>query len=88
MTFAAGDVVVLKSGGIAMTVIEVEDEEAVCLWTGEDGDLFRESIPMIALLAAHALDEDEDNAEEESKEESEEEDENEEAEAKEKATAA
>ena len=60
MTFAAGDVVILKSGGQPMTVIGVEEDEAICIWTGDDGDLFREAIP------AHLLDEDdEDDAEDE-----------------------
>lgn len=65
MTFAAGDVVFLKSGGEAMTVIAVEDDEAVCLWIGDDGELFRESIPTVALQTAHQLDAEEaDHAEE------------------------
>ena len=54
MTFAAGDVVILKSGGQPMTVIGVEEDEAICIWTGDDGDLFREAIPAIALQAARA----------------------------------
>lgn len=65
MAFEAGDVVILKSGGQPMTVIEVEDDEAVCVWTGDDGDLFRETIPMIALQAAQLLDEEEDESDEE-----------------------
>ena len=58
MTFAAGDVVILKSGGQPMTVIAFVDDEAVCIWTGDDGDLFRETIPAIALQSAQLLDED------------------------------
>jgi uncharacterized protein YodC (DUF2158 family) len=61
MTFAAGDIVILKSGGEPMTVIAVEDDEATCLWIGDDGDLFRENIPVIALQAAHLLDDAEDD---------------------------
>ncbi|MDP2409286.1 MAG: DUF2158 domain-containing protein [Pseudolabrys sp.] len=60
MAFAAGDVVILKSGGEPMTVVSVENENAVCLWTGDDGDLFRETIPVIALQAALMLDESDD----------------------------
>lgn len=71
MTFAAGDVVILKSGGQPMTVIAVEDDEAVCVWTGDDGDLFRETIPAIALLAAQQLDSDDDEEESEDEDESE-----------------
>ena len=61
MTFAAGDVVFLKSGGEAMTVVAVEDDEAVCIWIGDDGDLFRESIPTVALQTAESLDSNEDD---------------------------
>jgi uncharacterized protein YodC (DUF2158 family) len=64
MTFAAGEVVILKSGGIPMTVIAIDDEDAVCVWTGEEGDLFRESIPLVALQAAHLLDEEDEDEEE------------------------
>ena len=65
MTLAAGDVVILKSGGYPMTVIAVEEDQADCIWTGEEGDLFRETIPTIALEVARELDEDaeEDEAE-------------------------
>jgi uncharacterized protein YodC (DUF2158 family) len=58
MTFAAGDVVFLKSGGEAMTVAAVEDDEVLCLWTGDDGDLFRETIPVVALQSAQSAEED------------------------------
>ena len=73
MTLAAGDVVILKSGGHPMTVIAVEEDQADCIWTGEEGDLFRETIPTIALEVARELDEDadEDDAEEEEEEETE-----------------
>jgi uncharacterized protein YodC (DUF2158 family) len=49
MTMNAGDVVMLKSGGQPLTVASVTTEEAVCLWLGEEGDLFRETIPLVAL---------------------------------------
>jgi uncharacterized protein YodC (DUF2158 family) len=82
MTFAAGDVVFLKSGGEAMTVAAVEDDEVLCLWTGDDGDLFREMIPTVALQTAQSAEEDEDGEEEDSEEEdeSEEDEENDEEE--------
>jgi uncharacterized protein YodC (DUF2158 family) len=70
MTFAAGDVVFLKSGGEAMTLVSIEEDEAVCLWTGNDGDLFRETIPTVALQTAQAAEEEE-NEEEENEEEDE-----------------
>ena len=67
MTFAAGDVVFLKSGGEAMTVASVEEDEALCLWIGDDGDLFREMIPTVALQSAESVEseESEEDAEEE-----------------------
>jgi uncharacterized protein YodC (DUF2158 family) len=82
MTFAAGDVVFLKSGGEAMTVAAVEDDAVLCLWTGDDGDLFREMIPIVALQTAQSAEEDEDGEEEDSEEEdeSEEDEENDEEE--------
>lgn len=49
MTFRAGDIVTLKSGGQALTVAAIHDEDATCIWLGEEGDLFREQIPLIAL---------------------------------------
>jgi uncharacterized protein YodC (DUF2158 family) len=51
MKFTPGDVVVLKSGGQPMTVISADDSSVECLWLGEEGDLFREKIPPVALLA-------------------------------------
>ena len=76
MAFEAGDVVILKSGGEPMTVVSVENQEAVCLWTGDDGDLFRETIPVIALQAALMLDaEDDEDAEADQDDEDEDDDE-------------
>ena len=63
MGLKAGDVVVLKSGGQALTVAEVTDETVACVWIGEEGDLFRESLPAAVLELAHidmSDDEDED----------------------------
>jgi uncharacterized protein YodC (DUF2158 family) len=63
MGLKAGDVVVLKSGGQALTVAEVTDEMVSCVWIGEEGDLFRESLPSAVLELAHidmSNDEDED----------------------------
>ncbi len=64
MGLKAGDVVVLKSGGQALTVAEVNDEMVACVWIGEEGDLFRESLPSAVLELAHidmSDDEDEDD---------------------------
>jgi uncharacterized protein YodC (DUF2158 family) len=78
MAFEPGDVVVLKSGGLAMTVAAVDEESVECLWLGEEGELFRESIPTIALIAASdAVEEDVEEEDEEKEEEEEEGDEEE-----------
>jgi uncharacterized protein YodC (DUF2158 family) len=52
MKFAPGQVVNLKSGGQPLTVVAVDGDSVECLWLGEEGDLFRESIPAIALELA------------------------------------
>jgi len=52
MDVKPGDVVVLKSGGQALTVAEVHDKDAECVWIGDDGDLFRETLPLIVLERA------------------------------------
>jgi uncharacterized protein YodC (DUF2158 family) len=50
MAFVPGDVVCLKSGGQPLTVAAVDDESVDCMWLGEEGELFRETIPSIALI--------------------------------------
>jgi len=65
MAFAAGSVVVLKSGGLLMTVVSASDDEIECVWLGDEGELFRHSIPAIALEAAPVADHDDDEEEEE-----------------------
>jgi uncharacterized protein YodC (DUF2158 family) len=65
MTIEAGAVVVLKSGGMAMTVISADDDAAECVWCGEEGELFRETIPTIALMIAVEKEEDEEEDENE-----------------------
>jgi len=65
MAFAPGDVVFLKSGGSPMTVTAVGDDSVDCLWLGEEGELFRESIPSVALMiGSDPVGEDEDNEDE------------------------
>jgi uncharacterized protein YodC (DUF2158 family) len=72
MGLKAGDVVVLKSGGQALTVAEVTDETVACVWIGEEGDLFRESLPSAVLELAHIdMSDDEDEDEHHEDEESE-----------------
>ena len=65
MAFAAGSVVVLKSGGLLMTVVSASNDEIECVWLGDEGELFRHSIPAIALEAAPVADHDDDEEEEE-----------------------
>ncbi len=52
MDVKPGDVVILKSGGQALTVADVNDKEAECVWIGDDGDLFRETLPLVVLERA------------------------------------
>jgi uncharacterized protein YodC (DUF2158 family) len=77
MTFQPGDVVTLKSGGQAMTVAEATETGIECIWIGEEGELFRETLPAAVL---HALDiengEEDEEEEEADEEEGEETDEN------------
>lgn len=75
MAYAAGSVVVLKSGGQLMTVVAATDDEIECVWLGEDGDLFRHTIPAVALEAATLVDDDEEDDEDIEDEEGEEEEE-------------
>ena len=72
MDLKPGDVVVLKSGGHPMTVVEVHDDAVACLWMGEEGDLFRETLPLAVLELAEIegsgdedVEEDDDEHEEE-----------------------
>jgi uncharacterized protein YodC (DUF2158 family) len=65
MDVKPGDVVMLKSGGQALTVAEVNDKDAECVWIGDDGDLFRETLPLVVLERAEIeLVEDEDTEDE------------------------
>jgi uncharacterized protein YodC (DUF2158 family) len=80
MDLKPGDVVVLKSGGHPMTVVEVHDDAVACLWMGEEGDLFRETLPLAVLELAEIEDSgNEDDDVEEDDDEHEEEDETEES---------
>lgn len=77
MELKPGDVVTLKSGGHLLTVAEVHEDTAACLWMGLEGDLFRETLPLVVLELADA-DEAEDEDEDEDDDEEEEEDDEEE----------
>ncbi len=70
MELKPGDVVTLKSGGHLLTVAEVHEDTAACLWMGLEGDLFRETLPLAVLELANADEaDDEDEDEEEDEEE-------------------
>jgi uncharacterized protein YodC (DUF2158 family) len=79
MELKPGDVVILKSGGHPLSVVEVKDDKVACVWMGNEGDLFRETLPLAVLeLADTSDDEDEDDDEEEEDEEDDDEEEEEE----------
>jgi len=64
MELKSGDVAMLKSGGHPMTVAEVNGDNVVCVWMGDEGDLFRETLPLsvleLALLASDDEEEEDD----------------------------
>jgi uncharacterized protein YodC (DUF2158 family) len=69
MEVKPGDVVILKSGGHPMSVVEVSETTAACVWMGNEGDLFRETLPLAVLELAeaepsHDEEDDEDDAHE------------------------
>ena len=71
MELKAGDVVMLKSGGHPMTVVEVKEDEVLCLWMGMEGDLYREELPLAVLERAEEEDDEEDDEDEEEDDEDE-----------------
>jgi uncharacterized protein YodC (DUF2158 family) len=54
MAFQPGDIVALKSGSQYMTVSGVSDDGIECIWIGEEGDFFRETVPAAVLKAAES----------------------------------
>ena len=76
MELKPGDVVMLKSGGHPLSVVEVNDGNVACVWMGNEGDLFRETLPLAVLeLADHDTSDDEEEEEEDDEEDDEDEDE-------------
>ena len=73
MELKAGDIVMLKSGGQPLTVAEVNEDEALCLWMGLEGNLYRETLPLAVLVQVDEDDEDEDDEDEDDEEEEEDE---------------
>ena len=74
MELKAGDVVMLKSGGQPLTVVDVKEDDVLCLWMGMEGQLYRETLPLAVL---EHPDEEEDDEDEEDEDEDEEDDEDE-----------
>jgi uncharacterized protein YodC (DUF2158 family) len=54
MDLKPGDVVILKSGAHPLSVVEVKDDKVACVWMGNEGDLFRETLPLAVLELAEA----------------------------------
>jgi uncharacterized protein YodC (DUF2158 family) len=78
MDLKPGDVVILKSGGHALSVVEVKDGHVVCVWMGNEGDLFRETLPVAVLELVETWEDDEDEDEDEDEEDDDEEEEDDE----------
>lgn len=74
MELKPGDVVILKSGGQPLTVAEVHEDDIACIWIGEEGELFRETLPAAVLELAHALEDEDEEHDDEDDEGEEEED--------------
>jgi uncharacterized protein YodC (DUF2158 family) len=72
MELKAGDVVMLKSGGQPLTVVEVKEQDVLCLWMGMEGNLFRETLPLAVLERAEEKEEDDEDEDDENPENEEE----------------
>lgn len=76
--FEPGDVVMLRSGGPAMTVVEVSDALVSCLWIAEPDEQIRSAqIPAVALAMIERDEDIEEDDEDEDDEDEEEDDEDE-----------
>ncbi|HEY0851456.1 MAG TPA: DUF2158 domain-containing protein [Bradyrhizobium sp.] len=80
MELKPGDVVILKSGGHPLTVAEVDEDSVLCLWMGLEGELFRETLPLVVLELADADEADDEDENEDDEEEDDDDDEDEEEE--------
>ncbi|WOH83567.1 DUF2158 domain-containing protein [Bradyrhizobium sp. BEA-2-5] len=88
MELKPGDVVMLKSGGHPITVVEIDEDKVECLWMGTDGDLFRETLPLVALESTELDPEDNEEEDDEDEDDAEEEDEDDDGDRKKKRKAA
>ena len=77
MELKPGDVVMLKSGGHPVTVAEVIEDSVECLWMGDKGDLFRETLPIAVLERAEIDPSDEDEEDDDEEDDEHDEDEHE-----------
>ena len=75
MDLKPGDVVILKSGGHPLSVVEVNDGKVACVWMGNEGDLFRETLPLAVLELADRSDDEEEDEEDDEEDDEDEEDE-------------
>ena len=69
MSLRPGDVVMLKSGGHPLTVAEVKEDAVACVWMGDQGNLFRETLPLAVLELAEIDVSDDEEEEEEDEDE-------------------
>ena len=74
MELKPGDVVILKSGGHPLCVAEVNGDKIGCVWMGNEGDLFRETLPLAVLELVDTSDDEDDDDEEEDEDDEEEDD--------------
>jgi len=58
MAFEPGEVVYLKSGSQALTVVVVDEDNIECVWISDSGEFFRETIPSVALTKGDLLEDD------------------------------
>lgn len=75
MKFSKGDVVIVKSGGPALTVVDVDDDEVKCLYFAEELGEFKKTTLPAFVLESYEEEEEEEEEDEEDEEEEEEEDE-------------
>ena len=71
MHLKPGDVVMLKSGGHSICVAEVSKDAAECVWMGNEGELYRETLPLAVLELVESESEDEEEEDEEYEDEEE-----------------
>ena len=71
MDLKPGDVVMLKSGGHSICVAEVNEGVAECVWMGNEGELYREALPLAVLELVESESEDEEEEDEEYEDEEE-----------------